>query len=316
MFIADAGQGLFENVFIVYRGGAYPWNIREGTHCFDPANNARPKSGPCPTVAADGRPLIGPVVEIGHDMGNTIIGGVLYRGSGVPALKDLYVFGTWSDDSRGAGNGTLLASAPPAGRGPAALPADAASLTPAGNAMWTTHLLRVANNGNGRINAFVRDLSETDDHEILVLTSQVTGPAPSGQGTGEVWMVVPADTPGLSATTVKTAPAAVTTPATAPAAGGQDVALTLTVRNTAFDRTSLTVPAGARVALSFTNAESMPHNFALYTDSSASTEIFIGDTVRGPATVTYRFTAPAAPGTYFFRCDIHPATMTGTFVVT
>jgi N-methylhydantoinase B len=30
----------------------------------------------------------------------------------------------------------------------------------------------------------------------------------------------------------------------------------------------------------------------------------------------YRFTAPSVPGTYFFRCDFHPVTMSGTFVVT
>ena len=313
MFIADAGQGLFESVFVVYRGGAYPWNIREGTHCFEPANNARPKSGTCPATATGDRPLIGPVAEIGHDAGNTIVGGVLYRGTLIPALEGSYVYGTWSDDSRGAGNGSLLMSTPPAGLDPATLPVDAAALNTALNAMWTTRLISVANNANGRINAFVRGLSENDSHEILVLISQATGP--SAQATGEVWLVVPADTPGLAGTTVKTPPAMITTAATT-AAGRQEVPLTLTARNVAFDTSSLTVPAGTRVVMTFVNADAMPHNFALYTDSSAQTTIFAGETVRGPATVTYTFTAPSAPGNYFFRCDIHPATMTGTFMVT
>jgi plastocyanin len=38
--------------------------------------------------------------------------------------------------------------------------------------------------------------------------------------------------------------------------------------------------------------------------------------VTGPTTTTYTFTAPSTPGSYFFRCDVHPTQMTGTFVVT
>jgi plastocyanin len=82
----------------------------------------------------------------------------------------------------------------------------------------------------------------------------------------------------------------------------------------AFDQAVLTAPAGSAVVLTFVNADAMPHNFALYTDSTARTAIFTG-TVTGQGTVTYTFTAPAAPGNYFFRCDVHPS-MTGTFSVT
>jgi glucose/arabinose dehydrogenase/plastocyanin len=424
MFIAMAGQRLFESVLIVYKGGAYPWNIREGTHCFDPANNFQPKGGSCPTTSAGGQPLIGPVVELGHDVGDTVVGGVLYRGSMIPSLRGAYVYGTWSDDNRIAGNGTLLVSTPPAGLDLSALPHDASALTPVQNAMWTTRLMTIANNGNGRINAFVRGLAENDDHEILVLINQNGGTGLTPQSSGQIWQMVPADTPGLMSTTVRTTPAvtpehssgsgmpvtiqltikgdkfnpsSLTVPAgalvtlvyndqdpdphnfalypspsestaifrspvitgpvtrtytfTAPstpgtfyfrsdpntglqgtlnvtngtvpvtptmaATAGQAVPITLTAEDLSFSATTLTAPAGSTVTMTFINKDAnMPHNFALYTDSKATTTIFRGDPVTGPKTGSYSFVVPASPGTYFFRCDFHPELMTGTFVVT
>jgi plastocyanin len=90
----------------------------------------------------------------------------------------------------------------------------------------------------------------------------------------------------------------------------------LTAQNVAFDKTTISVPAGASVTINFNNMDSVPHNFALYTDSSASTAIFQGQIITGPAIATYQFTAPSAPGTYFFRCDVHTTIMTGSFIVT
>ena len=79
----------------------------------------------------------------------------------------------------------------------------------------------------------------------------------------------------------------------------------------------ITVPAGSAVTVNFNNMDSgVPHNFAVYTDATASTAIFTGAVVTGPTTTTYTFTAPSTPGTYFFRCDLHPTLMTGQFIVT
>ena len=98
---------------------------------------------------------------------------------------------------------------------------------------------------------------------------------------------------------------------------GSNVTIDLTAHNVAFDKKTITVSAGATVVIHFNNADSgIPHNFALYTDSSAANPIFVGETVLGPATKDYKFTAPTKPGTYFFRCDVHPTTMTGSFIVT
>ncbi len=69
--------------------------------------------------------------------------------------------------------------------------------------------------------------------------------------------------------------------------------------------------------MTFINKDAaVPHNFALYSDSTSAKKIFSGTIINGPATVTYTFTAPAVPGKYFFRCDVHPTVMFGTFVVT
>ncbi len=157
----------------------------------------------CPTTGYSGQPLIGPVIELGHDVGDTIVGGVLYRGSLMPSLQGTYLYGTWSDENRIVGNGTLLVSKPPAGLDLATLPDDASKLTPAQNAMWSTWKMPVANNANGRINAFIRGLYEDNNHEVLVLINQNGGPGLTPQGSGEIWQMVPATTSGLVSTTAR-----------------------------------------------------------------------------------------------------------------
>jgi alcohol dehydrogenase (cytochrome c) len=94
-----------------------------------------------------------------------------------------------------------------------------------------------------------------------------------------------------------------------------NVTVNLSARNIAFDKSTITVPAGANVTMNFDNQESVPHNFALYDNSQAENVIFKGEVITGPKTIVYTFDAPEEPGTYFFRCDIHPTTMTGQFIV-
>lgn len=96
--------------------------------------------------------------------------------------------------------------------------------------------------------------------------------------------------------------------------GGEPVTVDLTADNLAFDKNSITVPAGSQVTINFDNLENVPHNFALYETSSATGSIFVGEVITNE-TITYEFTAPSEPGTYFFRCDVHPLTMTGDFIV-
>jgi len=86
---------------------------------------------------------------------------------------------------------------------------------------------------------------------------------------------------------------------------------------TGFNTNCLAVVPGAAFKVTFTNSDTTAHNFAIYTNSSA-TDLLGGATpteltVPG-ASSTYDVSA-LKPGTYFFRCDVHPSTMTGTFVV-
>jgi plastocyanin len=109
-----------------------------------------------------------------------------------------------------------------------------------------------------------------------------------------------------------------TTPATSippTSTSTQSVTVNLSAKGFAFDKSSITVPAGADVTLVFTNNDNgIPHNFSLYTNSSATQALFVGQIITG-GSITYHFTAPSAPGTYFFRCDVHPTRMTGSFIV-
>lgn len=82
----------------------------------------------------------------------------------------------------------------------------------------------------------------------------------------------------------------------------------------AFDKDSLTLPAGEETTLPFDNEDSVPHNFSIYEDDSASKELFVGANVEGGASADYEIPA-LDKGKYFFRCDLHPSSMVGTVTV-
>ena len=85
--------------------------------------------------------------------------------------------------------------------------------------------------------------------------------------------------------------------------------------NVSFDTDCLAAPAGKAFTIVLDNQDpGIPHNVSIYTDESATTALFTGEFVTGPAKGTYKVDALDA-GTYFFRCDVHPTTMTGTFIV-
>lgn len=82
-------------------------------------------------------------------------------------------------------------------------------------------------------------------------------------------------------------------------------ALTIAAEDLTFSTSTLTAPADRPFQIAFDNQESAPHNVAIYGDASATVKVFGSDPFSGPAVV--RYDVPTlAPGTYFFRCDVHP----------
>ncbi len=162
LFVGDVGQALIEEVDIVVRGGNYGWNIREGTQCYNP-NDSRNPLADCPMQGVDATPLVAPIVEYGHSgdgdapRGVSVIGGCVYRGSGVPSLAGRYVFGDWS---RGFlfGDGSIFAATEGLG------------------GAWTMEELEIAGSTGGRLGRFVLGFGADAGGEVYVLTSDVRMP--------------------------------------------------------------------------------------------------------------------------------------------
>ena len=98
----------------------------------------------------------------------------------------------------------------------------------------------------------------------------------------------------------------------AAAGADADADFTITSVDMEFDQDTLTVPADEPFTLALVNEDTMPHNVSIYTDSSASEDLFIGEVVT-EGSIVYEIPA-LEPGEYFFKCDLHPE-MSGTVVV-
>ena len=83
LYIADVGQDSWEEVDVQQAGDAggvnYGWNVMEGILCYNGA-------------ACDKTPYALPVVVYGHNVGCSITGGYVYRGSRVPFISGHYFF--------------------------------------------------------------------------------------------------------------------------------------------------------------------------------------------------------------------------------
>jgi glucose/arabinose dehydrogenase len=83
LYIADVGQASREEIDVAPASSAggenYGWNITEGTICYIAAT--------CNTAG-----ITPPVLDYDHSQGCAIIGGYVYRGADIPALRGLYFY--------------------------------------------------------------------------------------------------------------------------------------------------------------------------------------------------------------------------------
>jgi glucose/arabinose dehydrogenase len=86
LYIGDVGQANFEEIDFQPAGSAggqnYGWNIMEGDSCYPPG-----------TVGCNRTGLALPVFVYDHSLGCSVTGGHVYRGSAIPSLQGVYLFG-------------------------------------------------------------------------------------------------------------------------------------------------------------------------------------------------------------------------------
>ncbi|MBI2836319.1 MAG: cupredoxin domain-containing protein [Chloroflexi bacterium] len=95
-----------------------------------------------------------------------------------------------------------------------------------------------------------------------------------------------------------------------------EITIPLTAERIAFDKDRITVPAGTRVNIAFSNKDGvLRHNFAIYQSTDSPGPFYRGDFIDGGKSINYGFVAPPDQGIYEFRCDAHPVSMNGDLIV-
>ena len=173
LFLGDAGQALYEEIDVVTKGGNYGWNVKEGTHCFNAANNDTLLPS-CPDVDNLGNPLIDPVIEM-VNMANpagggrtlTVIGGNVYRGHELRGFDGKYIFGSFGQTFT-APDGEIFIS------------------TPDGPGLWNFEEIKLKSFPNN-LGHYVKGFGQDNSGEVYVTGSTELGPSGT---TGKVFKLV------------------------------------------------------------------------------------------------------------------------------
>ncbi len=83
LWAGDVGQGSFEEVDLITRGGNFGWKLYEGNSEYDNPTHRRPPG------------YQGPVYAYGRQQGSTVIGGYVYRGKVFAKMVGSYIFGDY-----------------------------------------------------------------------------------------------------------------------------------------------------------------------------------------------------------------------------
>lgn len=183
LFAADVGQGSVEEVDIITKGGNYGWRNREGT--FIPSFSID-------APAMTGAPVdpIGQYAHIGVTIGSpalpqlglSITGGYIYRGSAIPALQGKYVFGDWSQLP-------IQQNAPltPTGQG------VLLGMEETSPGVWSLQQLDIL--GGNPIPRYIQSFGEDEAGELYVLTKRVQPTSgldgATGLPSGSIYRIAP-----------------------------------------------------------------------------------------------------------------------------
>lgn len=86
---ADVGQNLYEEIDVIKAGDNLGWNLYEGFHPYTGKNKSVP-------VDTKTRPVVWPIFEYDHSVGQSITGGYIYKGSLYKELVNQYIFGDFA----------------------------------------------------------------------------------------------------------------------------------------------------------------------------------------------------------------------------
>jgi plastocyanin len=127
--------------------------------------------------------------------------------------------------------------------------------------------------------------------------------------------IAPAD-PSFGTPTVET-PEAETPEATASAAtpaSGEGTTITIVGVSSTFDEKEIEAPAGL-ITIIFDNQDSgIVHNVRFFDGDDADADV-VGETELESGPIEQTLVMELDAGSYYFQCDAHPTTMTGTLTV-
>lgn len=84
LWVAQNGQDLWEQAYLVRRGENYGWSVTEGSHPFYLERKTDPE------------PITYPTVEHHHSEARSLTGGIVYWGDKLPELQGAYIYGDYS----------------------------------------------------------------------------------------------------------------------------------------------------------------------------------------------------------------------------